>query len=254
MGEGRKKETLAVFGSLSLERRAAIEVVALDLWDPFLASIGEYVLGDKEKLVCDRFHIMEHTNAGGTRSARGGTGNSGRKATRRGRGASISGSTEGRTSQQRNGTVSPFSKRPTSRPGEPPRRRRFGRSSGITRASAEGGNTGGGWHFWATHSRVEPIKRRGTMIKDHPAGGMNYFAQRITNAGGEGLNSKIATIQKMAYWFRNKNHFRSAVRFRCGGLCSTRRPLTTIPDGPKLLDGQFHLVGIGLPVDAAIWV
>ena len=64
MGEGRKKETLAVFGSLSLERRAAIEVVALDLWDPFLASIGEYVLGDKEKLVCDRFHIMKHANEG----------------------------------------------------------------------------------------------------------------------------------------------------------------------------------------------
>ena len=31
---------------------------------------------------------------------------------------------------------------------------------------------------------------------------LNYFTHRITNAVAEGLNSKIATIQKMAYGFR----------------------------------------------------
>jgi hypothetical protein len=33
-----------------------------------------------------------------------------------------------------------------------------------------------------------------------------------------GLNSKIQTIKKMAYGFRNKGHFRTAIYFHCGGL------------------------------------
>ena len=56
------------------------------------------------------------------------------------------------------------------------------------------------------------------MVKEHLYGVLNFFTHRITNAVAEGLNSKIATIQKMAYGFRNKEHFKTAVLFRCGGL------------------------------------
>lgn len=56
------------------------------------------------------------------------------------------------------------------------------------------------------------------IIKNHPMGVMNFFTHRITNAVAEGLNSKIGTIQEMAYGFRNKEHFKTAVLFRCGGL------------------------------------
>jgi len=45
-----------------------------------------------------------------------------------------------------------------------------------------------------------------------------YFTHRITNAVAEGLNSKIATIQKRACGFRNRDHFKIAVYFHCGGL------------------------------------
>ncbi len=37
---------------------------------------------------------------------------------------------------------------------------------------------------------------------------MTFFAYRITNAASEGLNSKIQTIKKMAYGFRNQEHFK----------------------------------------------
>jgi transposase len=56
------------------------------------------------------------------------------------------------------------------------------------------------------------------MMREHLAGMLNYFAQRITNAMAEGLNSKIAPIQKMARGFRNEDHFRVAVSFRSAGL------------------------------------
>ena len=57
------------------------------------------------------------------------------------------------------------------------------------------------------------------MIKRHLYGVLNYFsAARITNAAAEGLNSKIQTIKKMAYGYRNREHFKTAIFFHCGGL------------------------------------
>ena len=43
-------------------------------------------------------------------------------------------------------------------------------------------------------------------------------ASRITNAVAEGLNSKIATVQKRACGYSNPNNFKIADHFHCGGL------------------------------------
>jgi hypothetical protein len=40
----------------------------------------------------------------------------------------------------------------------------------------------------------------------------------VTNAVAEGLNSKIATVQKRACGYRNPDHLKIAVYFHCGGL------------------------------------
>jgi transposase len=47
---------------------------------------------------------------------------------------------------------------------------------------------------------------------------LTCFTHRITNAVAEGLNSKIQTIKKMACGFRNREHFKIAIFFHCGGL------------------------------------
>ena len=74
------------------------------------------------------------------------------------------------------------------------------------------------WHFWASHSQLEPVKKVAKMLKEHLAGVLNFFRHRITNAVAEGLNTRVEMIERMAYGFRNKEHFRIAVLFRCGGL------------------------------------
>lgn len=74
------------------------------------------------------------------------------------------------------------------------------------------------WHFWATHSKLPEMIKVAKLIRSHLRGVMNYFKHRITNAVAEGLNSKIATIQKRAYGFRNLDNFITAIYFHCGGL------------------------------------
>jgi len=74
------------------------------------------------------------------------------------------------------------------------------------------------WYFWATHSRLKPMIKAAKTLKSHLSNILTYFKHRITNAVTEGLNSKIQTIKQMACGFRNREHYRKAILFHCGGL------------------------------------
>ena len=74
------------------------------------------------------------------------------------------------------------------------------------------------WFFWATHSRLKPVIEKARMFRKYLRQILTYFRHRITNAVSEGLNSKIETIRKKAYGFRNREHFKTAIYFHCGGL------------------------------------
>lgn len=74
------------------------------------------------------------------------------------------------------------------------------------------------WYGWAIRSRLEPVKQVARMIRSHWANIKTYFDHRITNAGAESINSKIQKVKYMSRGFRNRERFRNAVYFHCGGL------------------------------------
>ena len=74
------------------------------------------------------------------------------------------------------------------------------------------------WYFWATHSRLEPVKKVAEMVKRHIDGVMNYYLHPITNAVSEGINSTIQLLKQRGRGYRNFGNFRVAVLFHCGGL------------------------------------
>jgi len=55
-------------------------------------------------------------------------------------------------------------------------------------------------------------------LKRHGAGLMSYFSHRVSNAGTEGLNSRIQAIRVSARGYRNREHFKTAIWFHLGGL------------------------------------
>ena len=75
-----------------------------------------------------------------------------------------------------------------------------------------------GWYSWLIRPSVEAMKDAARMMKAHIKKIPNYFVHRITNARAESINSKIALIEKMAYGYRNKEHLKTAIYFRCGNL------------------------------------
>lgn len=80
------------------------------------------------------------------------------------------------------------------------------------------------WYFWATHSRLEPIKKAAKTLKSHLDNIVTNARHRITNALAEGVNTKIEKIKRMACGFRNRANYRTAIFFHCGGLILFPRP------------------------------
>lgn len=74
------------------------------------------------------------------------------------------------------------------------------------------------WHWWATHSRLEHVRKAAKTLKAHFSGIMNAVEYGITNALAEGLNSKIEAIKRAACGYRSKTSFRLAILFHCGKL------------------------------------
>ena len=63
LAENREKTSLdAYYAALSREQLAGIQAVAMDMWDPYIASTVAHVPDGRSKIVFDRFHIMKQMN------------------------------------------------------------------------------------------------------------------------------------------------------------------------------------------------
>lgn len=74
------------------------------------------------------------------------------------------------------------------------------------------------WFCWATHSRLKLMWEVAHLIRRHLANVLTHITHPITNVVSEGLISKIQTVKKRVYDFRNKERFKIAIYFHCGGL------------------------------------
>lgn len=59
------------------------------------------------------------------------------------------------------------------------------------------------------------MKRVARMMKHQLYGILSYFKHHITNAIAEVIDIKIATIQKMAYGYRNMENLKIDIYFHC---------------------------------------
>lgn len=80
------------------------------------------------------------------------------------------------------------------------------------------------WYWWASHSRLAPMKKAAATLKSHIDNIVTYAKHQITNALGESINAKIEKAKRMACGFRNREHYKTAIYFHCGGLDLFPRP------------------------------
>mgnify|MGYP001593934189 FL=1 len=219
VGEDRKQESLdGYYAGLSKTQRDGIEAVAMDMWEPYIQATLARVPGGAEKIVFDRFHVMSHI----------------------GKAVDTVRKQEHRALMAVGDETLKGSKYLWlySRENVPERRRdefaalmrqelKVGRAWAIKEAlrrlwhyvyPASGWKFWKRWYFWATHSRLEPIRKTAETIRRHIDNILTYYQHPVTNAMSEGLNSKIQKIKSMACGFRNVENFKTAIYFHCGGL------------------------------------
>lgn len=219
IGEDRKEESLtAYFAAFDQEQRAQIEAISLDMWPAYINACKAQVPQAEDKMVFDRFHIMQHVGQGVDRVRKrehkalleqGDETLSRSKYLWLYSAENVPAAAQERFTQIRDSNLK------TARAWalkESLREWWSYRSLGWAKRFWQR------WYFWATHSRLQPMIDVAKLIARHLPNVLTYFKHRITNAVAEGLNSKIATVQKRACGFRNRDHFKIAIYFHCGGL------------------------------------
>jgi transposase len=206
------------YEQLGPEGCAAIEAVAMDMWKPYIRSTRAYVPDADEKIVFDKFHIAKHLADAVDKIRR----EEHRELMRDG---------DGRLLRSKYLWL----KNPDNLTDDHKSRFRELRQSGLKVARAWAikdlamglwGYVHRGWaecmwkrwYGWAIRSRLEPIRKVARMIRDHWDGVINAVTSNITNAASEGMNSKIQWIKRKACGYRNRENFRNAIYFHCGGL------------------------------------
>jgi len=219
IGDERRESSLrAYFAAFAPEARDALQAISLDMWPPYINACRQDVPDADRKMVFDRFHIMRHiVDAVDT-------------VRKREHKALLSAGDETLIKSKYLWLYSAEN--------VPEKwRERFDSLKGAHLKTArawalkeslrqlwdcwhvrEAAALWKRWYFWATHSRLQPMIGAAKMIASHLPNVLTWFTHHISNAVAEGLNSKVATIQKRACGYRNPSHFKVAVYFHCGGL------------------------------------
>jgi transposase len=74
------------------------------------------------------------------------------------------------------------------------------------------------WYFWATHSRLEPIKEAASTIKRHWAGILKWFKSKINNGILEAINSLVQAAKARARGYRTPKNLITMIYLISGKL------------------------------------
>ncbi len=74
------------------------------------------------------------------------------------------------------------------------------------------------WFWWATHSRLKPMRDFAWMLRRHEEGILSYFDERISNGAVEGMNNKAKVVSHRCYGFRTAATYITALYHCLGDL------------------------------------
>ena len=216
--ERRQASLDSYFEKFTDEQLAQTQAVAMDMWEPFAASVHTHLTDADSKIVFDRYHLMGYlTKAVDTVRKQE------HRALLSAGDKSLAGSKYLWLYSAENLPDRHQDRFAVLRAGDLKTARAWAIKESLRhfwtyKRRGWGAKHFKRWYFWATHCRLEPIIDAAKTLKRHEPGLLSYFAHPITNAGAEGLNSRIQAIRVSARGYRNREHFKTAIYFHLGGL------------------------------------
>ena len=220
VAEDRKTESLAAYYErLTDEQKAALQAVAMDMWEPYIGATRDRLPDGEARIVFDRFHIMrEMTKAVDTVRKQ-----EHREFLRAGEDSPLIGTkyvwlfSDERRPEYHAETFATLQAL-NLKVGRAWAIKEALRTLWTYRQTAAVKRFFKDWYGWAVRSRLEPVKKVAATLKRHLDGVLRFVTHPITNGVAEGLNSKIMSIKRKAGGFRNPANFTTAIYFHCGGL------------------------------------
>jgi transposase len=179
--ERRQASLDGYFTQFTDQQRQRIEAVAMDMWEPYTASVRAHLPDPDEKIVFDRFHVMRYlTGAVDTVRKRE------HKALSRAGDATLAGSKYLWLYSAENLPDRWADRFAALRAVD----LRTGRAWAIKESLRHfwsyqrrgwAAKHWRRWYFWATHSRLQPVIDAAHTLKRHEAGLLSYFNHRITS-------------------------------------------------------------------------
>jgi len=205
-----------LWDSLSREQKAAVEAVAVDMWEPFIQTVREQV--PDADVVHDKFHVSKYLNEAVDQVRRQehkellAQGDETLKGSRQlwlynPQNHSAEQATEFAALKELNLKVA----------------RAWAAKELFTKfwqyqAAGWARRFFKDWFGWVSRSRLKPLIAVAQILKRHLENLLTYLKHQITNAVTEGLNSKIQSIKSAARGFRNFKNYRTRILFFCGKL------------------------------------
>lgn len=227
VADGRGQASIdPFFEALTANQLERVEVVAMDMHDPFINSAAWHVPGIETKLCFDRFHVAQLL------------GNA-VDVTRRAESKRLADAGD----ESLKGTKYLWLKNPESLPAL--LRRRLGelRDSSLQVAEVWAIKDAARslWHYrsrtwakkawtglcdWAESTAIPAARKVAKTLRYYMLGIVNAVVHRVTNASSESINARVQALKKRANGYRNRARFRSAIYFHLGGLDLYPRPST----------------------------
>lgn len=222
----RGQESLeSYYSRFNKEELASVEVITMDMWDPYIAATKAYVPKAEKKIVFDRYHVIKQVVDAVDKvrkqenKALQEQGNGLLKGTRYLWLWNQENLPEWRKEEFKELQAQDLKVCRAWAIKENIRHLWDYRTEGWMRKYFKK------WYHWATHSRLQPIIKAARTLKRHLDNILTYAKHHITNALGESLNSKIEKVKRLACGYRNREHYKTAIYFHCGGLdLMPRRP------------------------------
>jgi len=219
VADDRTKASLeAYYHGLTKKQRAAIESIAMDMWEAYIQATVAQIPEAGRKIAFDKFHVAQYLGEAVDKVRR-----HEHKVLLKAHDESLKGTKYlwltkgGNLSAKQRRVFTPLrdSKLTTARAWAI---KEEGMSLWQYRSRTWAEKGWRRWYGWAIRSRLEPVKAVARMIKEHLWGILNAVILRATNGPAESINSRIKTLKIRSRGFRNKERFKTAIYFHLGGL------------------------------------
>jgi transposase len=216
---GKKKEPLKQhLDSFPLEQREQVRAVAIDMCDTFYAAIAETIPEATDKIVYDRFHVMQHVSKAVNKVRSQESAQLARRGDQRLKGSRFVWlySAENVPPEQQQWLDQLKADKLLT--GRAWALKELLRTLWQCADRAQAKAVFYKWYGWALRSRLEPMQDLARRLRSRLSNILTYLDHRLTNACSEGLNGAISTLLRRAFGYRNLRNLTTVIYFYLGGL------------------------------------